>query len=110
MNRPFLNANAMRLNVLPAIALSFCITTSIGHAQESILTQEPVTQEKQPARQIGELTSALLTMQVDGSAAGPGLPTLGATSSISWERYIDSFKYKIPESFERAVSKSNTSQ
>lgn len=109
MNKPYLNANAMGANFLLAIALFFCIT-SIGHAQESIVAQEPVVKEKLPARQIGELTSALLTMQVDGSAAGPGLPTLGATSSISWERYIDSFKYKIPESFERAVSKSNTSQ
>ena len=45
-------------------------------------------------------------MQADGSAAGAALPMLGATSAISWERYKDSFTYKIPEYFGKVVKKS----
>lgn len=109
MYQSLLELMKMKPGILLAIALSSCFT-SICSAQDSVQVQEPMVQEKKPARQIGELTSSLLAMQVSGSAAGPALPMLGATSSISWERYKDSFKYRIPESFERAVSKGNTSQ
>lgn len=105
----FLDVMKMKPGILLAIALSSCFA-SLCSAQDSVLVQEPVVENKKPAREIGELTSSLLTMQANGSAAGPALPMLGATSSLSWERYKDSFKYRIPESFERAVSKGNTSQ
>lgn len=82
-------------------AIPICNAQAVdGESDTSFVKSKP------KARQIGEVTSALLTMQVNGSAAGPGLPMLGATSALSWERYKDSFKYKIPENFERAIRKS----
>lgn len=68
---------------------------------------ESTVQTRPPTRQIGEVTSALLATQVDGSAAGRTLPMLGATSALSWERYKESFTYKIPETFDRAIKKSD---
>jgi len=106
MNKLFLNTG--RPGAYASLAILFCFA-STANAQEAAAAQEPLTQERPAARKIGEATSSLLTMQADGSMAGAALPMLGATSSLSWERYKDSFKYKIPESFERAVSKSNTS-
>lgn len=58
---------------------------------------------RQSANTVGETTTALLAAQADGSIAGPGLPMLGATGNLSWHRYLDSFKYKIPESFNSKV-------
>ncbi|ABR91082.1 Uncharacterized conserved protein [Janthinobacterium sp. Marseille] len=106
MNKLFLNAG--RVGAYASLAMLFGLS-SVANAQEALAGQEQLTQDKPAARKIGEATSSLLTIQANGSAAGPALPMLGATSSLSWERYKDSFKYKIPESFERAVSKSNTS-
>ncbi len=108
MNEIFFNAGRVRANTALAIPLLLCFM-SVCNAQEGVVGQEPAGQERPAARQIGEVTTSLLNLQTSGSAAGPALPMLGATSSLSWERYKDSFKHKIPESFERAVSKSNTS-
>ncbi len=108
MDKQSLNGVRVSLaGMLMPLAL-LCITP-VCQAQESVETQAQVNAKKPPARQVGDVTSSLLTMQISGSAAGPALPMLGATSSLSWERYKESFTYKIPESFERAVSKSNTS-
>ncbi|RQO34667.1 DUF3613 domain-containing protein [Herminiimonas sp. KBW02] len=107
MKQPFLK----QAPVTRCIALTVFVSVNLGslcHAQNPVVSQEPVIQERVASRQIGDATSSLLQMQVSGSMAGPALPMLGATSSLSWERYKDSFKHKIPESFERAVSKSNT--
>jgi hypothetical protein len=104
MNKTSLNG--VRTVLMP---LAFLCITPVCQAQESMEPQVPVHAKKPPARQVGDVTSSLLAIQVSGSAAGPALPLLGATSSLSWERYKESFTYKIPESFDRAVSKSNTS-
>jgi len=72
-----------------------------GNSDASFVQSKPKT------RQIGEVTSGLLAMQVKGSSAGPALPMLGATTALSWERYKDSFKYKIPENFDRAIRKND---
>lgn len=68
----------------------------------------PVSGERQPARRVGETTAALLTAQADGSIAGPGLPMLGVTSTLSWQRYLDSFKYKIPETFGNTIDEARS--
>ncbi len=83
-------------------------TMSICNAQ-AVDTESNTSfvKSKPKTRQIGEVTSDLLAMQVNGSAAGPALPMLGATSTLSWERYKDSFKYKIPENFDRAIRKND---
>lgn len=79
-----------------------CNAQAVGSESEASFVQS-----KSKTRQIGEVTSGLLAMQVNGSSAGPGLPMLGATSALSWERYKDSFKYKIPENFDRAIRKND---
>lgn len=59
------------------------------------------------ARPVGAATSSLLAAQADGSIAGPGLPMLGTTGNLSWHRYLDSYKYKIPETFGNKIDSKN---
>jgi hypothetical protein len=92
----------------PVLVLAALLASSSSFAQEptnSTESQASVVQSKPSTREIGEVTSSLLRMQADGSAAGAALPMLGATSAISWERYKDSFTYKIPEYFGKVVKK-----
>ncbi|KVN04436.1 DUF3613 domain-containing protein [Burkholderia diffusa] len=56
------------------------------------------------ASEVGHSTNALLALQRDSRAAGPGLPMLGDTASLSYQRYLDSFKHKIPESMGSPVN------
>lgn len=53
--------------------------------------------------QIGDTTRALLRLQAEGSLAGNALPMLGETASHSYQRYLKSFDYPIPEYFEAAL-------
>lgn len=77
---------------------------------------QSVAPEEQPARQdapksmraVGATTTALLEAQADGSIAGPGLPMLGVTGNLSWHRYLDSFTYKIPETFGNRVDETTS--
>jgi len=85
------------------------LMAGVGHAQTSVVENEAeaqVVQNKPATREIGDVTSSLLRTQSDGSMAGASLPMLGATTSISWERYKDSFTYRIPEYFGKTVKKS----
>lgn len=63
--------------------------------------------EQKPTFKLGEATTNLLSLQVSGTASSPTLPMLGVTSNLSWQRYLDSFKYKIPETFENKVPKTD---
>jgi len=56
------------------------------------------------ASEIGHSTDALLALQRDNRVAGPALPMLGDTASLSYQRYLDSFKHKIPESMGSPVN------
>ncbi|AOI98187.1 DUF3613 domain-containing protein [Burkholderia sp. LA-2-3-30-S1-D2] len=56
------------------------------------------------AAEVGHSTDALLALQRDNRAAGPALPMLGDTASLSYQRYLDSFKHKIPESMGSPVN------
>lgn len=52
---------------------------------------------------IGDETRALLAAQAQGAQAGKALPTLGATASASWRRYLKSFDHPLPEWFSEKV-------
>ncbi len=52
---------------------------------------------------VGESTRALLGVQRNGKQAGPELPMLGAASALSYQRYLESHKYKIPERFSSSL-------
>ncbi|TCW87183.1 DUF3613 domain-containing protein [Burkholderia sp. SRS-46] len=49
------------------------------------------------AADIGRSTETWLALQRDNRAAGPDLPMLGDTASLAYQRYLDSFKNKIPD-------------
>ncbi|MBR8223541.1 DUF3613 domain-containing protein [Burkholderia ambifaria] len=68
--------------------------TTAAHCAESMSS----------AAEVGHATDALLSLQRDNRAAGPALPMLGDTASLSYQRYLDSFKHKIPESMGSPVN------
>jgi hypothetical protein len=55
-------------------------------------------QSAQDAAEVGHSTEAWLALQRDNRAAGPALPMLGDAASLAYQRYLDSFKNKIPDS------------
>lgn len=57
---------------------------------------------------IGEVTRSWLALQRSNAEAAPALPVLGAEAELAYERYLDSFKKKIPGSFDSTLgSRSN---
>ncbi|MGS0894099.1 DUF3613 domain-containing protein [Burkholderia stagnalis] len=52
------------------------------------------------ASEIGPATDAWLALQRDNRAAGPDVPMLGDAASLTYQRYLDSFKNKIPVSMD----------
>lgn len=77
---------------LAALCL-FAVATAHG--------QEAATSAKHAARasEVGHATRAWLDLQRENTAAAPALPTLGAEASLAYERYMDSFKTRIPATF-----------
>ncbi|HEY3599596.1 MAG TPA: DUF3613 domain-containing protein [Paraburkholderia sp.] len=51
------------------------------------------------ASEVGHATAAWLELQRSNSAAAPTLPMLGVEAGFAYQRYIESFKTKIPASF-----------
>lgn len=56
------------------------------------------------ANAVGQATSAWLSLQRSNAAAAPALPTPGAQASLAYERYLESFRTRIPASFGSALS------
>ena len=53
---------------------------------------------------VGETTRDLMAAQAAGAQASTeSLPTLGATASRSWDRYLESFNHPVPEWFQERV-------
>ncbi|KWA42597.1 hypothetical protein WL27_10935 [Burkholderia multivorans] len=50
------------------------------------------------ATDVGRSTTEWLSMQRDNRAAAPTQPLLGDVASLVYQRYLESFKHKIPES------------
>ncbi|MBU6487532.1 MAG: DUF3613 domain-containing protein [Burkholderiales bacterium] len=53
---------------------------------------------------VGSATTAWLDLQRTNAAAAPALPTPGAQASLAYERYMSSFRTKIPASFGSTLS------
>lgn len=51
-------------------------------------------------REVGDATRALLRLQAAGTYAAPARPMLGEQAGLAYQRYLDSFKYPIPERFD----------
>lgn len=59
--------------------------------------------------QHGDATHGLLAMQREGDLASrTPRPLAGDVASLSYQRYLDSFKHPIPEKFTTTVSKSGS--
>ncbi|HDR9251005.1 TPA: DUF3613 domain-containing protein [Burkholderia vietnamiensis] len=50
------------------------------------------------ASEVGRSTQQWLSLQRDNRAAAPTQPLLGDVATLTYQRYLDSFKNKIPES------------
>jgi Protein of unknown function (DUF3613) len=55
------------------------------------------------ASEVGHATLAWLDLQRSGRAAAPLQPTLGVEASLAYQRYIESFRTKIPASFTSSI-------
>ena len=88
--------------MLPGAAAQSIAPADVGAGNSA--TAAPVPRQAGSPR-VGEATTALLDLQVSGRAAAPVLPMLGAAATLSWQRYLDSFRQPIPVSFGHAVAK-----
>jgi len=84
-----------------SIALAFFPLCAPAHSQHVETWDEA---PHPPAKKrIGDTTTAILEAQADGRIAGAALPMLGPTATLSWQRYLDSYKHPIPETFARKL-------
>lgn len=59
---------------------------------------------KRGAADIGQSARSWLELQRTNASAAPALPMPGAQATLAYERYMDSFRTKIPESFGSTLS------
>ncbi|KVV49655.1 hypothetical protein WT27_32265 [Burkholderia territorii] len=90
------NMRAGRMAMLAAIAC-VALDTVTAYAQQDTA---PVASE------VGRSTRDWLTMQGENRAAAPTQPVLGDVASLVYQRYLDSFKNKIPESMSTQLGSS----
>jgi hypothetical protein len=64
----------------------------------------PASAARAQTSEIGEATNAWLNLQRTNTAAAPALPTPGAQATLAYDRYLDSFRTRIPASFGSALS------
>lgn len=117
MTRP----SSSRAFATPAIVLFASILTglpSLAVAQQDVAlaeaaspsvssTEAPLLQKR---LQVGDAARSLLELQREGRAASPTpRPLAGDVASLSYQRYLDSFKFPIPEKFSTTVQKSGSS-
>lgn len=69
---------------------------------------EQASASRNRASDVGEATSAWLTLQRGNTAAAPALPTPGAQATLAYERYLNSFRTRIPASFGSTLSGGNS--
>jgi hypothetical protein len=88
-----------------AAALVFFAALASASAWSNASAQTPVLAPPAPrAHAVGDATRAWLELQRSSRAAAPALPTLGAQASLAYQRYLDSFKTKIPAMYGSAIS------
>jgi hypothetical protein len=96
-NNHYRNALAGRIMVLVAI-----VTMATGTAAAQ------VQQETMPvASDVEHSTKDWLSLQRDNRAAAPTQPMPGDVASLVYQRYLDSFKNKIPASMSTQVGNSS---
>lgn len=99
------NRAATRRRWISAMLLVGALGASGAQAQAQPAQAAPVNATP-PASEIGHATLAWLDLQGSNRAAVQEQPMLGAAASLAYQRYLDSFKNKIPEFFGSAASSS----
>ncbi|KAB0642686.1 DUF3613 domain-containing protein [Burkholderia latens] len=96
-NKRYRNACAGRIMMLVAV-----MTMEMGTAFAQV---QP---EAMPAASdVDRSTKAWLAIQRDNRAAAPTQPMLGDVASLVYQRYLDSFKNKIPVSMSTQLGSSS---
>ncbi|PMS18390.1 DUF3613 domain-containing protein [Trinickia dabaoshanensis] len=80
------------------------IAAGLGAAVEACAQSGAKLGAKRGAADIGQSTRSWLELQRTNAAAAPALPMPGAQATLAYERYMDSFRTKIPESFGSTLS------
>lgn len=114
MTRPFTPracaayAFSLVAGVSAAMPLSAAAQQEVAATTPSVLMK---TEIALPVRlQVGDATRDLLSLQREGHAASQTpRPLAGDVASLSYQRYLDSFKFPIPEKFTATVQKSGSS-
>ncbi|VWD35509.1 lipoprotein [Burkholderia aenigmatica] len=87
------NTRAGRIAILGAI-VGVAMSTAAAYGQQ--VTRPGVSD-------VNGSTRAWLSMQRDNRAAAPTQPMLGDVASLVYQRYLDSFKNKIPNSMSSQI-------
>ncbi|WP_269506740.1 DUF3613 domain-containing protein [Burkholderia sp. IMCC1007] len=87
------NMRAGRIAILGAI-IGVAMSTAAAYGQEVVT---------QGVSDVDSSTRAWLSMQRDNRAAAPTQPMLGDVASLVYQRYLDSFKNKIPNSMSSQI-------
>ncbi|MES2530385.1 MAG: DUF3613 domain-containing protein [Pseudomonadota bacterium] len=85
-------------------------TVPLAHgAPASVAVSEAAEVEWKPALKVGEATSGLFALQASGAAASRTTRAVpGEVAGRSYQRYLKSFEYPIPEKFGATVKSSGT--
>ncbi|WP_017776571.1 DUF3613 domain-containing protein [Paraburkholderia kururiensis] len=86
-----------------AFAFAPWLVVGTAHAQESPRVAEAQAPAAIKASEIGHAAAAWLALQRSNAAAAPAQPTLGAEATLAYQRYLESFKSKIPERFDSSM-------
>ncbi|WP_240324499.1 DUF3613 domain-containing protein [Trinickia diaoshuihuensis] len=93
-DEPTMNQVVWRAVTVALVLAGACATTGVN-AQ---------TTSGDDAAEIGRSTRAWLELQRTNAAAAPALPMPGAQATLAYERYMNSFRTRIPESFGSTLS------
>lgn len=105
-------ATALMALVSTAIPLPAAAEQKVAVAGTAASAAPIETEIALPVRlQVGDATHNLLAMQREGNAASSTpRPIAGDVANLSYQRYLDSFKFPIPEKFTATVPKTGSSQ
>lgn len=102
----------------PAICAALCMLLQSPGAQAQAGTAQAdaataATAAAMPAgqlaqREIGADTRAILAIQREGTQAGPMLPMHGEQAALGYERYLNSFRFALPEFYTGQANASTT--
>lgn len=113
MNSPLPSRSCATSFVTLLAILSIAIPLSATAQQETPPETGSASIGLEPALpvqlRIGDATRSLLAMQREGNVASTTpRPLAGDVASLSYQRYLDSFRFPIPEKFSTTVQKSGS--